>query len=172
MTAVPRKSVIAMFLAAAAACMGPAVSPATAKPPITEGETDPILLDVSPYLIEVFAGEPDAQGDPLGPDASLVDREKIPGVILLSADRHRTEVWKIVRPGGYTRYEFESSKLTNMHTHGTRAEALWSYNRGNFFSLLTFDLTAADPEVTFRCVTREDEVPYSLTVKRSQLEAR
>jgi len=70
---------------------------------------------------------------------SLIDRNRIPGVLLISADRHRTEIWKIERPRGYTLYEFESSKLTNNHTHKTRKEAIWSYNQGNYFALFQFD---------------------------------
>lgn len=101
---------------------------------------------------------------------SLIDREEIGGVILLSADRHRTDVYQIKRPNGYTLYEFETSKLTNNHTHGTKDAALFSYNKGNFFGMLTFDLTKSDPEVTFRCITIDGEQVYSLTLQRSQLE--
>jgi len=100
---------------------------------------------------------------------SLIDREKIGGVILISADRHRTDVYKIERPEGYPLYEFETSKLTNLHTHGTKKEALFSYNKGNFFGMLTFDLGKPDPEVTFRCITIDREPVYSLTLKKSQL---
>ena len=103
---------------------------------------------------------------------SLIDEEKIGGVILLSADRHRTDVYEIKRPNGYTLYEFETSKLTNNHTHGTKSQALFSYNKGNFFGLLDFDLTKKDPEMTFRCITIDDEDVYSLTLKRSQLQAK
>lgn len=102
---------------------------------------------------------------------SLIDRKKIGGVILLSADRHRTDVYKIQRPSGYDLYEFETSKLTNIHTHGTKPKALFSYNKGNFFGLLNFDLTKDDPEVTFNCITIDGENVYSLTLKRSQLQA-
>jgi alkaline phosphatase D len=100
---------------------------------------------------------------------SLIDREKIGGVILISADRHRTDVYKIGRPKGYDLYEFETSKLTNNHTHGTKKEAVFSYNKGNFFGMLTFDLTKPDPEVIFRCITADKERVYSLRLKRSQL---
>jgi alkaline phosphatase D len=102
---------------------------------------------------------------------SLIDREKIEGVILLSADRHRTDVYKIERPEGYDLYEFETSKLTNIHTHKTREKAIFSYNEGNFFGLLDFDLTKADPEVTFQCITIDKKSVYSLTLKRSQLQS-
>jgi len=102
----------------------------------------------------------------------FIDREKIGGVILLSADRHRTDVYRIKRPNGYDLYEFETSKLTNDHSHPIKKRALFSFNEGNFFGLLLFDLTKADPEVTFRCITMEKEVVYELTLQRSQLQAR
>lgn len=101
---------------------------------------------------------------------SLIDRNRIPGVLLISADRHRTEIWKIDRPNGYTLYEFESSKLTNMHTHPTRKEAVWSYNQGNYFGLFQFDLTKDDPEVTFKAVNIEGKVLKEFPLKRSQLQ--
>ena len=100
---------------------------------------------------------------------SLIEEEKINGVFLLSADRHRTDVYRIKRPDGYDLYEFETSKLTNNHTHGTKKEAIFSYNKGNFFGLLDFDLTKNDPEMTFRCITMEDKEVYSLTLRKSQL---
>jgi len=102
---------------------------------------------------------------------SLIDKEKIGGVILISADRHRTDVYQIKRPNGYTLYEFETSKLTNNHTHRTRKQALFSYNKGNFFGMLNFDLTKTDPEMTFACVTIDKKTVYTLTLKRSQLTA-
>ena len=100
---------------------------------------------------------------------SLIDRKKIPGVILISADRHRTDVYRIARPNGYDLWEFETSKLTNNHTHGTRKQAEFSYNKGNFFGVLSFDLTAADPTVTFRCITIDKQEVYSKTLKLSEL---
>ena len=100
---------------------------------------------------------------------SLIDREKIGGVILLSADRHRTDIYRIDRPNGYPLYEFETSKLTNNHTHGTKKQALFSYNKGNFFGLLTFDLTKADPEITFRCITIDNETVHTMTLKKSHI---
>jgi alkaline phosphatase D len=103
---------------------------------------------------------------------SLIDKEKIGGVILISADRHRTDVYQIKRPNGYTLYEFETSKLTNNHTHGTRKQALFSYNKGHFFGMLNFDLTKPDPEMTFSCITIDKKNVYNLTLKKSQLTAK
>ena len=101
---------------------------------------------------------------------SLIDEHEIGGVFLISADRHRTDVYEIKRPNGYTLYEFETSKLTNNHTHGTRKDALFSYNKGNYFGLVEFDLTQDDPEFTFKCITIDKKEVYALTIKRSQLE--
>ena len=67
-------------------------------------------------------------------------------------------------------YEFETSKLTNEHTHATRKQALFSYNKGNYFGLIDFNLTLPDPEFTFKCITIDREEVYALTIKRSQLE--
>ena len=66
-----------------------------------------------------------------------------------AADRYRTDVYEIKRPNGYTLYEFETSKLTNNHTHGAKKEAIFSYNKGNFFGMINFDLIKDDPELTF-----------------------
>ncbi|WP_338020247.1 alkaline phosphatase D family protein [Rhodopirellula sp. P2] len=101
----------------------------------------------------------------------FIDQEKIGGVILLSADRHRTDVYKIERPNGYDLFEFETSKMTNDHTHPTKEKAVFSYNEGNFFGMLTFDLEQADPEMTFQCITMENQKVYEMTLKRSQLQA-
>lgn len=103
---------------------------------------------------------------------SLIDREKIPGVILLSADRHRNDIYRLERPNGYDLYEFETSKLTNDHTHPTREKALFSYNKGNFYGLLRFDLTQDDPTVTFDCISIDGELIHRFPLKRSQLEAK
>jgi len=100
---------------------------------------------------------------------STIAREKIDGVVLLSGDRHRSEAWKIERPGAYPLYEFESSKLTNTSTARTRKEALFSYNKGNLFGLLVFDTTVLDPTVTFLVMTINGGEARSLTVKRSEI---
>ncbi len=69
----------------------------------------------------------------------------VDGVILISADRHRSDAWKIERENGYDLYEFESSKLTNIHTHKIMLGALFGYNQKCSFGLLTFDTTKTDP---------------------------
>ncbi|MBB6428776.1 alkaline phosphatase D family protein [Algisphaera agarilytica] len=101
----------------------------------------------------------------------LIDRENITGIVLLSSDRHRTEVFKLERPAGYDLYEFNSGKLTNIHTHDPNPHALFSHNEGNFFGLLKFDLAQDDPTVSFRVVTIDNELVHETTVRESQLRA-
>ena len=69
---------------------------------------------------------PARKHQPAWPDEfSILRRAKAfdyaPGPVI--ADRHRTDVYKIERPKGYDLWEFETSKLTNMHTHGTKKDA-------------------------------------------------
>ncbi|MBM4017975.1 MAG: alkaline phosphatase family protein [Planctomycetes bacterium] len=92
----------------------------------------------------------------------------IGGLVLISADRHRSDVWKVPRPG-YDLYEFESSKLTNLHTHGKVPGAMFSYNEKCSAGWLEFDTAAADPSVTYRIISIDDELIHTFAVKRSQL---
>ncbi len=94
---------------------------------------------------------------------------KIDGVILLSADRHRSEAWRNERPNGYPLYEFESSRLTNEAVHELVPGALFGYNQKQSFGLLTFDTNQPDPTVTYRIVSIDNEVIHSMTLKRSEI---
>ena len=108
----------------------------------------------------------------------LINREKINGVVLISGDRHRTDIWKTERPKGYPLYEFLSAKLTNMHGHGARKEALWSYSTGTgknedtgerFWGQLDFDTTTKDPTVTFKAVNHTGKLIKAFPLKLSEL---
>ena len=100
---------------------------------------------------------------------SFLEANRIDGVILISADRHRSDAWKIERENGYDLYEFESSKLTNIHTHKIMPGALFGYNKKCSFGLLTFDTTKTDPEATYQIISIDDEVIWKLSLKKSQL---
>jgi len=97
---------------------------------------------------------------------------KADGVILISADRHRSDYWKIERDGAYDLYEFESSRLSNIHTHGIMKGSIYGYNKTCSFGLLAFDTRAADPTVTYRIVTIDGKVDHEFVLKRSQLSHR
>jgi len=100
---------------------------------------------------------------------SFLEENRIDGVILLSADRHRCDVWKIERKNGYDLYEFESSKLTNIHTHRLMPAALFGYNKKCSFGLLTFDTTAPDPIVTYKIINIDNELIYTFSLPKSRL---
>jgi alkaline phosphatase D len=100
---------------------------------------------------------------------SFLESNDIDGVILISADRHRSDIWKIERPDGYPLYEFESSKLTNIHTHKIMPGSLFGYNKKCSFGRLQFDTTIPDPQVTYKIISIDNEVVYTFSLKRSQL---
>ena len=103
---------------------------------------------------------------------SFLEENRIDGVILISADRHRSDVWKIesaLGGNGYDLYEFESSKLTNIHTHRLMPGRLFGYNKKCSFGLLSFDTNLSDPQVTYRIISIDNEVIYTLPLKSSQL---
>jgi len=98
-----------------------------------------------------------------------IEKHRIEGIILLSADRHRSDHWVTERHGCYPLHEFESSKLTNIHTHQAIQGALFSYNEKCSFGLLHFDTGRSDPEVYCQFINIDDEQVYRFLVKRSQL---
>ena len=94
---------------------------------------------------------------------------RIEGVFLLSADRHRSDARRIERRSGYPLYEFESSRLTNQAMHDLVPGALFAYNEKQSFGLLLFDTTKDDPTVTFRIISIDDEVKGEISLQRSEL---
>ena len=100
---------------------------------------------------------------------TFLESNKIDGVILIAADRHRSDIWKIDRPDGYPLYEFESSRLTNIHTHKIMPGSLFGYNKKCSFGMLQFDTTMSDPQVTYRIISIDKEIIYNFTLKKSQL---
>ncbi len=99
----------------------------------------------------------------------FINTNKIEGVLLISGDRHRSDIWKIDRAGAYPLYEFVSAKVTNQHTHKTFENAVWSYNEGNFWGELDFDFTQSDPVMTFKCVDISGKVIKAFPLRHSEL---
>ncbi len=107
---------------------------------------------------------------------SFIERKKIEGVLLMAADRHRTDLRKITRPKGYDLYEVMSSKLTNVHTHSLLENAkgsewIMGYNKKCSFGLLEFDTTREDPQVNFKIINIDNQKIDSRTLNLSQLSA-
>ena len=98
---------------------------------------------------------------------------KIPGVIVLSADRHRSDAYRTDTgiKGMYPVYEFSSSRLTNQHVHPLIKSSLFGYNEKQSFGRVDFDLEADDPSVTYTIVSIDGKEIHSLKVKRSELES-
>ena len=102
---------------------------------------------------------------------SFIEANRVEGVILMSADRHRSDAWKMERDRGYGFYEFNSSRLTNQHVHREMADkgAIFSYNKKQSFGLVEFDTKADDPVVKYSVINIDGESVHDLTVKRSEL---
>jgi len=105
---------------------------------------------------------------------SFIEKHRISGVILMAADRHRSDLRGIRRAGGYDLYEVMSSRLTNVHTHGLvknarGSEFIMGYNRKCSFGLLEFDTAAGDPRVKYTIVNIDNEAIDSRTLKLSEL---
>ena len=96
---------------------------------------------------------------------SFIETEKIDGVFLVSADRHRTDLRTIARENGPPFYEFMSSRLTNRHVHSVikTPGLIWGYNETCSFGLMEFDTTKDTPEVIFRCIDIEGKEHHSFT---------
>lgn len=113
--------------------------------------------------------------DPQGREKifSLIERKQIPGVLLVSGDRHGARVFTIPRPSGFAFHEFEPASLGG-HI-GPPAlvpdcqQQLYGIAETAAFGEFAFDTTLPDPEVTFRLIRETGEELYSLNLKRSQL---
>ncbi len=105
---------------------------------------------------------------------SFIEREKINGVILMAADRHRTDMRRIPRENGYDLLEVMSSRLTNVHTHDLMenakgSEFIMGYNEMPSFGHLAFDTQAEDPVVKFSMINIDDTVMDWQKIKLSNL---
>ena len=94
---------------------------------------------------------------------------KIDGAFLLSADRHRSDAWRIDRNNGYPLYEFESSRLTNQHFHEVMPGSLFGYNEKQSFGFLTFDTNRSDPTVTYQIINIENKLIQTFTINKSEI---
>ena len=105
---------------------------------------------------------------------SFIEANEIEGLFLIAADRHRTDLRKTERPNGYDLYEFESSRLTNRHTHRVvnTPGLLWGYNKTCSFGLMRFDTTRDAPNVTFECITIDGDVTHRYELPVSALNTR
>jgi alkaline phosphatase D len=100
---------------------------------------------------------------------TFIEENKIDGVFLIAADRHRSDARKTERANGYPLYEFESSKITNQHTHPLLAGCLFGYNEKNSFGKLSFDTARDDPCVKFSIVNIDNDIKGQMTLRLSEI---
>ena len=103
---------------------------------------------------------------------NFIAKEKIPGVVILSADRHRSDAYRIDTgiEGMYPLYECQSSRLTNQHVHGLIKHSLFGYNEKQSFGRVDFDLTVKDPTFKYTVISIDGEAINSLELKLSELQ--
>jgi len=101
---------------------------------------------------------------------SFIVENKIEGVLLISADRHRSDAWKVQLPEGYMTYDLMSSKLTNVHTHRLMEGSLFGYNSKCSFGIIGFDTSRENPSVTYTIKNIDNEEIHKMTIYRSQLD--
>jgi len=101
----------------------------------------------------------------------FIEQQRIEGVVLIAADRHRSDLRITQRENGYDLYEFESSRLTNRHTHPVvkTPGLVFGYNKTCSVGMLHFDTTKTDPEVRCEIVDIDGQAVHSATILRSQL---
>ncbi|MEC7564272.1 MAG: alkaline phosphatase D family protein [Planctomycetota bacterium] len=99
----------------------------------------------------------------------IVRNSRNNGVLLMSADRHRSDLWKIKSEGLYPLYEFNSSRLTNQHVHPEMREAEFSYNSKQSFGIVDFDTKRKDPTVTYSIQNIVGKEIYRRKILRSEI---
>lgn len=125
---------------------------------------------VKPGSRDTWDGFPDEREEIF----SFIHDNNINGVLLIAADRHRTDIRKIERPRGYDLVEFQSSRLTNRHTHGVvkTPDLLFGYNKECSFGRIDFDTTLEDPLITLTIVNIDGEEIHTTKLPLSSLTPR
>lgn len=104
----------------------------------------------------------------------FIEENTIDGVVLMSADRHRSDMRYISRDNGYNLYEMMSSRLTNVHIHGLLEDAkgshfIMGYNEDCSFGLVEFDTDKKDPEMNYKMINIDGEIVGEKTVQLSEI---
>ncbi len=113
--------------------------------------------------------------DPAGREElfSFLEENEIPGVLLISSDRHGARGFRIPRPSGYDFHELEIGALGGMTGPGAMAEdastQLFGRTGIKAFGELEFHTGLADPEVTFRLVDQTGRVLEQISLPQSRL---
>jgi alkaline phosphatase D len=111
-----------------------------------------------------------------GAGGLVIEEHRIPGVLLISGDRHGARGFRIPRPSGYEFYEFETASLGGRSgppvTNPKWTTQLYGFANKFAFGEFTFDISKDDPTVTYRLVEFTGVILYELELSRSQLTPR
>jgi alkaline phosphatase D len=111
---------------------------------------------------------------------SFIETENIPGVLLVSGDRHGTRGFTIPRPSGFSFYEFQVASLGGVPGPVAMAKdtssQLFGYSGPEViaFGEFTFDTTGDKPLVIFRLIDEhgnileEHDLPYHKLTPRQK----
>ena len=115
---------------------------------------------------DTWDGFPEERGEIF----AAIEKHNIEGVLLLAADRHRSDAWKIERPSGYPLFEFMSSCLTNIHRHECFDDALFCYNDKCSWGAVRFETNQPEPQVTYEIFDIDGTLIHTHQVSRRELE--
>lgn len=138
-----------------------------------------IIITCGTMWDDVAAGGKDSWGrwDPEGREEiyQFIEKNKIPGVLFLSGDRHGARIFRIPRPAAdHEFYEFEVATLGGLRSITPASNPEWKtllfgkhgiHAHGQF----TFDLSGDEPTVTHRLVQADGNTLFELSLTRSQL---
>jgi alkaline phosphatase D len=137
-----------------------------------------IIMSCGTMFSDYVSNGKDSWGvwDPEGRERifSLIEENQIPGVLLISGDRHGARGFRIPRPSGHTYYEFEAGSLGGRSGPPARSSAwedvqLYGISGQYAFGEFTFDVSKPDPECVFRLIHEEGHVIHEERMTRSQL---
>lgn len=114
--------------------------------------------------------------DPQGREQifSLIEKNRIGGVLLISGDRHGARGFRIPRSSRFSFYEFEVGSLGGRGGPPIRDPAwkdvqLFGVERVSAFGEFAFNGTIADPTLIFRLIDEDGTTRYAITLRRSEL---
>ena len=102
---------------------------------------------------------------------AFVEKNRIPGVLLISGDRHGARGFKIPRPSGFEFYEFGAGSLGGWFGPGPGRDKnqLFGFIDRAAFGEFSCEPGLADPEAVFRLVDNQGEILNETRLTRSQL---
>lgn len=106
---------------------------------------------------------------------NLIEMENIPGVLLISGDRHGARGFTIPRPSGFKLFEFEAASLGGVPGPDAMAKNTTNQFFGykgkglKAFGEFTFNTENSEPQVTFRLIDESGDIMEKHTLSYDML---